>query len=101
MILTCETGISANPSYRWINLSWRPHISEDINRLATAAEESVRSFRQQIEECAHSWRQVMSTCTGISFLTGMVNRVGGWILKSDRVAGIVPLIRASFPWLIT
>ncbi len=38
----------------------------------------------------------MSTRTGISFLTGIVNSVGG-IPKSDSVAGIVPDIRVSFP----
>src|ERR1700685_84785 len=37
-------------------------------------------------------RQVISTRTGISFLTGMVNSVGGSILKSVSVAGIVPVI---------
>jgi hypothetical protein len=35
----------------------------------------------------------MSTRTGISFLTGIANSVGGSILKSDNVAGIVPDIR--------
>lgn len=41
--------------------------------------------------------QVISTRTGISFLTGMVRRVGGSILKSARVAGMVPETRISFP----
>jgi hypothetical protein len=41
--------------------------------------------------------QVISTRTGISFLTGMVRRVGGSMLKSARVAGMVPETRISFP----
>ena len=39
----------------------------------------------------------MSTRTGISFLTGIANSDGGSILKSVRVAGIVPVIRIWFP----
>ena len=42
-------------------------------------------------------RQVISTRTGISFLTGIVRNEGGSILKSENVAGMVPEIRASFP----
>ena len=34
----------------------------------------------------------MSTRTGISFLTGIVKSDGGSILKSESVAGIVPVI---------
>ena len=37
-------------------------------------------------------RQVMSTRTGISFLTGIVSSDGGSILKSESVAGIVPVM---------
>ena len=42
-------------------------------------------------------RHVMSTRTGISFLTAIVKSDGGSILKSDSVAGIVPDIRIWFP----
>ena len=48
-------------------------------------------------EANHCGRHVISTRTGISFLTGSVKSVGRSILKSDRVAGIVPEIRVSFP----
>jgi hypothetical protein len=41
----------------------------------------------------HIGRQVVSTRTGISFLTGTVKSEGGGILKSESVAGIVPDIR--------
>src|ERR1700693_4819085 len=44
----------------------------------------------------HCGRQVISTRTGMSFLTGMVSSDGGSILKSASVAGIVPDIRVSF-----
>jgi hypothetical protein len=37
-------------------------------------------------------RQVISTRTGISFLTGIVNSDGGSILKSVNVAGMVPVM---------
>jgi hypothetical protein len=37
-------------------------------------------------------RQVISTRTGISFLTGIVSSDGGSILKSVSVAGIVPVM---------
>jgi hypothetical protein len=50
---------------------------------------------------AHFGRQVMSTRTGISFLTGTAKRDGGSILKSDSVAGIVPDIRISFPCVVS
>ena len=40
-------------------------------------------------------RQVMSTRTGISFLTGMVRSDGGSILKSESVAGMIPVIWVS------
>src|ERR1700722_576668 len=43
-------------------------------------------------------RQVISTCTGISFFTGSASKDGGSILKSESVAGMVPDIRASSPW---
>src|SRR5215472_6785334 len=46
-------------------------------------------------------RQVISTCTGISFLTGIVSKVGGSILKSVRVAGIVPVILVSSPCFVS
>ena len=36
--------------------------------------------------------QVMSTRTGMSFLTGIVKRDGGSILKSASVAGMVPVM---------
>jgi hypothetical protein len=45
----------------------------------------------------HCGRHVMSTRTGISFLTGTAKSDGGSILKSDNVAGIVPEIRIWFP----
>jgi len=35
----------------------------------------------------------------MSFFTGIVKRDGGSILKSDRVAGTVPDIRVSVPWV--
>src|ERR1039458_498328 len=37
--------------------------------------------------------QVISTRTGISFFTGMANNEGGSILKSDKVAGTLPVIQ--------
>lgn len=40
---------------------------------------------------------VMSTCTGISFFIGIVRSVGGGILKSFNVAGMVPASRMSLP----
>lgn len=46
-------------------------------------------------------RQVVSTFTGISFLTGIVSSDGGSILKSLNVAGIVPITCISFPWAVT
>src|ERR1700733_15935913 len=45
----------------------------------------------------HCGRHVTSTRTGISFLTGTAKSDGGSILKSDRVAGMVPDIRIWFP----
>jgi hypothetical protein len=42
--------------------------------------------------CFYCECQVISTRTGISFFTGMVNSEGGSILKSDSVAGTVPEI---------
>src|ERR1035438_10027333 len=45
----------------------------------------------------HRGRHVISTRTGISFLTGTAKSDGGSILKSDNVAGIVPDIRVSLP----
>jgi len=44
-------------------------------------------------EANHCGRHVISTRTGISFLTGIVRSVGGSILKSDSVAGIIPEMR--------
>ena len=41
--------------------------------------------------------QVMSRRTGISFLMGMAKRDGGLILKSETVAGIVPVMRMFSP----
>ncbi len=43
--------------------------------------------------------QVSSTRTGISFLTAIVRSDGGSILKSDSVAGMVPVIFVWFPCL--
>src|SRR4249919_1507267 len=40
--------------------------------------------------------QVISIRMGNSFFTGKVSRVGGSILKSESVAGMVPVIRVSF-----
>jgi hypothetical protein len=45
--------------------------------------------------------QVIWTRTGISFFTGRVRSEGGSILKSVRVAGMVPVIRVSSPCLAT
>jgi hypothetical protein len=45
----------------------------------------------------HCGRQVISTRTGISFLTGSAKSDGGSILKLVSVAGIVPDIRIWFP----
>jgi hypothetical protein len=42
-------------------------------------------------------RQVISTFTGMSFLIGMVSKVGGSILKSVSLQGMVPVIFLSFP----
>ena len=47
----------------------------------------------------HIFRQVISTFTGISFLMGTVRNDGRSILKSEQVAGIVPVIRTSLPWV--
>ena len=44
--------------------------------------------------------QVMSTFTGISFFTGTVSSLGGSILKSESVAGMVPVTRRIFPLAI-
>jgi hypothetical protein len=60
----------------------------------------LRAFRARQREATHaihSGRQVMSTRTGISFLIGIAKSDGGSILKSDSIAGIVPVIRVSFP----
>jgi hypothetical protein len=43
--------------------------------------------------------QLMSPRTGISFFTGMAKSDGGSILKSESVAGIVPVMRKLFPSL--
>src|ERR1022692_3246515 len=48
--------------------------------------------RMKICSSPHCGRQVISTRTGISFLTGIVNSDGGSILKSASVAGIVPVM---------
>jgi hypothetical protein len=55
------------------------------------------AFRASRWLLGHCGRQVISTRTGISFLVGIVKSVGGSILKSDSVAGIVPEIRVSLP----
>ena len=44
-----------------------------------------------------SFRQVISTRTGISFFTAIVRSDGGLILKSASVTGMVPVIFVSFP----
>lgn len=49
----------------------------------------------------HCALQVISTRMGISFFTGMVRSEGGSILKSARVAGMVPEMRVSSPCLTT
>ena len=54
-------------------------------------------FRCLKSPCYFSFRQVISTRTGISFFTGMASSEGGSILKSVSVAGIVPEILASAP----
>jgi hypothetical protein len=56
-----------------------------------------RSPAEDATPAVHCGRQVMSTCTGISFLTETANNDGGSILKSVSVAGIVPDIRIWFP----
>ena len=45
--------------------------------------------------------QVSSTVTGIWFSIRIVSREGGSILKSESVAGIVPVIRVSSPEVVT
>jgi len=59
--------------------------------------EFTRLFRRNAKPALYCGRQVISTRTGISFLTGRVSSVGGSILKSVSVAGIVPDILISFP----
>jgi hypothetical protein len=56
-----------------------------------------RSPEEDAPPAIHCGRQVISTCTGISFFTATAKSDGGSILKSDRVAGIVPEIRIWFP----
>jgi len=53
--------------------------------------------QERSDACHHCGRQVMSTRTGMSLLTGTAKSDGGSILKSDSVAGIVPEIRIWFP----
>ena len=45
--------------------------------------------------------QTISTWMGISFFTGMVRSEGGGILKSVRVAGMVPTMCLSVPSVVT
>jgi hypothetical protein len=56
-----------------------------------------RARRTEATLAIHCGRHVISTRTGISFLTGTAKSDGGSILKSDSVAGIVPDIRIWFP----
>ena len=61
--------------------SGRIRLDRDFCGMATAAKGSPSYC-----EC-----QVMSTRTGISFLIGMARNDGGSILKSEQVAGTVPV----------
>jgi hypothetical protein len=71
--------------------SWEKISSEEVSVSAASA----RHHNQFVPgPCG---RHVMSTCTGISFLIGTVKSLGVSILKSDTVAGMVPVIRISFP----
>jgi len=46
-------------------------------------------------------RQVISTRTGISFFTGGISKLGGSILKSDSLAGMVPESWMSLLWRVS
>ncbi len=54
--------------------------------------------RTEVAPAIYCGCHVISTPTGMSFLIGTVSSDGGSILKSDSVAGIVPVIRTSLPW---
>ena len=56
-----------------------------------------REVLRDSETTLYCGRHVISTRTGISFLTGTAKSDGGSILKSDSVAGMVPEIRIWFP----
>ena len=43
----------------------------------------------------------MSTCTGTSFFNGTASSLGGSILKSESVAGMVPVKRRVLPLAIS
>ena len=57
----------------------------------------LRRKRMRFEVCAYCCFHSISILIGKSFLTGSVRSDGGSILKSDRVAGMVPLSLASLP----
>lgn len=68
-----------------------------IGPLADKCTASGKPETQSTTRADHCRCQVNSTRTGISFLTGIVKREGGSILKSESVAGIVPEIVESLP----
>src|SRR5579863_705893 len=71
----------------------RRREAEPLLELCNCSRKFGWTLPLQMEPALHCGCQVMSTRTGISFLTGIANSVGGSILKSDSVAGIVPDIR--------
>ena len=70
-------------------------MAKSIGRFAGIPSIPPRTLRLRWALPAYCGRHVMSTRTGISFLTGIVKSEGGSILKSDSVAGIVPVIWVS------
>src|ERR1700693_2965372 len=73
-----------------------PCLSKTLHLRIGCRKQGLGNFlSQQLPH--HCWCHVMSTRTGISFLTGNVNSDGGSILKSVRVAEIVPVIRIMSP----
>lgn len=54
-------------------------------------------FAQAATALTYIGLQVISTRTGISFLMGTVRNNGRSILKSEQVAGIVPIMRTFLP----
>ena len=67
----------------------RSHI-QNLKLLLQILDGIYSLFRRNAKPALYCGRQVISTRTGISFLTGIVSSDGGSILKSERVAGIVP-----------